>query len=105
MLRILARILGFLALGGGMAAGIYDGAKSIADGGIALTPLGTTGFWLFPRQFPAIEPAVTRHIHPLLWDPLLLNFLMLPTVIVLFAGGTALLLAGRTAETPITAPE
>jgi hypothetical protein len=105
MLRILARILGFLALGGGMAAGIYDGAKSIADGGITLTPLGATGFWLFPRQFPVIEPAVTRHIHPLLWDPLLLNLFLLPTVIVLFAAGTALLVAGRTAEAPITAPE
>jgi hypothetical protein len=95
VLRKAAQILGLLALAAGFFVGVLDSTRSIANNTIELTPLGATGFWLLPKQFVLLEPAITRNIHPLLWDPLLLNFLMLPTVVVLFVAGTVLLIAAR----------
>jgi hypothetical protein len=105
MLRLVTRLLGFLALGAGMAAGVYDGARFIADGKLEPTPLGTTSFWLLPRFFPLIEPGVARHVHPWLWDPLLLNLFLLPTVVVMFVVGTLLLIAGRARHQAVVAPD
>jgi hypothetical protein len=100
MLRILARILGFATLAAAMVAGVIDGARGLADGAPGLTSLGMSGHWLFPRQFPVIEAAIMQHVHPLL-----LNLLLVPTLIVMFALGTALLIAGRPKQAPIVAPE
>jgi hypothetical protein len=105
MLRLLARLFGFLALAAGMVAGVLDGARFIADGRLAPMPLGSAGFWLAPRFFPLIEPGVVRHVHPWLWDPLLLNVFLLPTVVVMFVLGTLLLVAGRTKQHAIIAPD
>jgi hypothetical protein len=100
MLRSLARILGFIALTAAMVAGIIDGARGLADGTPGLTSLGMSGHWLFPRQFPVIETAIIQHVHPLL-----MNILLLPTLMVMFALGTALLIAGRPKQAHIVAPE
>jgi hypothetical protein len=100
MLRSLARILGFSVLAMAMVTGIIDGARGLADGSPGLTSLGLTGHWLFPRQFAVIETAIIQHVHPLL-----MNLLLLPTLLVLFALGTALLIAGRPKQAPIVAPE
>jgi hypothetical protein len=100
MLRSLARILGFAALAAAMVAGVIDGARGLADGAPGLTSLGMSGHWLFPRQFPALETAIIQHVHPLL-----MNLLLLPTLLVMFALGTALLIAGRPKQAPIVAPE
>jgi hypothetical protein len=93
MLRTLTRWMGYLLLAAAMGLGIYDGARSIAGAGLEATPLGAAAFWLFPKHFPILEPAVTRHVHPLLWDPVLLNLFLLPAALVLFVlGGIALFL-------------
>jgi hypothetical protein len=96
MLRTLTRWIGYLMLAAAMALGIHDGARSVAISDLELTPLGTAAFWLLPRHFPILEPAVTRHVHPLLWDPVLLNFFLLPAVAIFFAlGGIALYFGQR----------
>jgi hypothetical protein len=105
MLRIFARLLGFLALGGGLAAGVVDGARLIADEMLEPTPMGSAISWLAPRFSAGIEPFVTRIVHPLMWDPVLVNFLAAPAVLVLFVSGTLLLIAGIQKQTPVTAPE
>jgi hypothetical protein len=100
MLRSLARILGFAALAIAMVAGVIDGARGLADGAPGLTSLGMSGHWLFPRQFPVLETAIMQHMHPLL-----MSLLLLPTLFVMFALGTVLLIAGRPKQAPIVAPE
>ncbi len=100
MLRSLVRNLGFVALAAAMVVGIIDGARGLADGAPGLTSLAMSGHWLFPRQFPTIEAVIIQHVHPLL-----LNVLLLPTLLVMFAMGTALLIAGRPKHAPIVAPE
>jgi hypothetical protein len=95
MFRFIIRFLGLGLLLAGFAVGVIDGAKSLDQSSLVLTPLGAALFWLLPRQFPIIEPAVTRHVHPFLWDPVLLNLFLLPAVLVCLALGTLLLVLAR----------
>ena len=90
MLRLALRLFGLLTLAGAFAALVIDGTRSIAAGEIMLTPLGSTAIWLFPAKFPILQPAVERHLHPWLWDPLLVSLLLTPTFLAL--GGLGLLL-------------
>ena len=90
MLRLALRLFGLLTLAGAFAALVIDGTRSIAAGEVMLTPLGSTAIWLFPAKFPILQPAVERHLHPWLWDPLLVSLLLTPTFLAL--GGLGLLL-------------
>jgi hypothetical protein len=101
MLRLLTRTTAFLLLATAFVMAVVDATRSIADQQVALTPLGQTLFSLFPRQFPVLEPAVTRHVHPFLWDPVLLNVLLLPTALVAAALALMLFWLTRTRARPI----
>lgn len=101
MLRFLARFLGLLLIALGFVGLVIDGTRSIANSAVSFTPLGEVAFRLFPQGFPLIEPAVTRHVHAWLWDPVLLNFFLLPASLVAFILGGLLLWAGRKRAEPI----
>jgi hypothetical protein len=101
MLRFLARVLGLLLVAAGFVGLVIDGTRSIANSTVSFTPLGELAFTLFPRSFPLIEPAVTRYVHPWLWDPILLNFFLLPAALVGFVIGGALLWVGQKPPEPI----
>jgi len=100
MLRLIVRLLGFLALAMAMAVGVYDGARAIADGGVALTSLGAASMAFFPRYFSLIESGVARYLDPLFWDPVLVSVFLLPAVFALFAVGALLLLISRSPDAP-----
>jgi hypothetical protein len=101
MLRFLARVLGLVLIAAGFVGLVIDATRSIANGAIQLTPLGDVAFTLFPRSFPILEPAITRHVHPWLWDPLLLNVFLLPASVVGFVLGLLLLWLGQPRRKPI----
>ena len=101
MTRLLFRILGLVLLAGAFAACVIDGARSIADDHLSITPMGATAYWAFPNKFPLLQPFVERQIHPFLWDPILLNLLKLPSWAVLGVLGAALLYAVRKRPPPI----
>jgi hypothetical protein len=103
MLRTFYRWTGYALLAAAMTLGIIDGARSISASMIDATPLGSAALWLFPRHFPILEPAVTRHLHPALWDPVLLNLFLLPAALVLFVAGGFCLFFGRKADEPVLA--
>jgi hypothetical protein len=105
VLRKVAQLFGLLAVAAGFLVGVLDVTRSVANNALELTPLGATSFWLAPKQFILLEPAITRNIHPLLWDPLLLNVLLLPTVLVLFVVGTVLLILGKHKTEKMAFPE
>ena len=63
MFRFLARVIGLILVAAGFVGLVIDGTKSIANSRVMFTPLGELAFALFPKQFPLIEPAVTRHVH------------------------------------------
>lgn len=104
MLRFLARALGLLLVAAGFVGLVIDGTRSIANGELSLTPLGQVAYTLFPTSFPLIEPAVTRHVHPVLWDPILLNFFLLPAALVAVLLGGLLIWLGQKPEEPIGYP-
>ena len=97
MLRFLARALGLVALAGAFSAAVVDGARSIANSTLSLTPLGSALAALAPAKFAAL-PAAAARINPKLWDPVLIDVLYVPTSAVLAALGillVALASAGR----------
>ena len=94
MLRWLVRAMGLLLLAGAFAAAVIDGARSLADQQLSLTSLGVALATLFPAKIAAL-PALAGKVHPLLWDPVLLSLLYVPTFLVLALLGVILMLLAR----------
>jgi hypothetical protein len=78
-LRFLVRVLGYLLVAGGFVALLTDGARSIANSALRFTPLGETALTFLGERFRQLQPAVERNIHPMLWDPVLVHVLQVPT--------------------------
>jgi hypothetical protein len=95
VIRLFLRIIGLALLAGAFAACVIDGARSIAAEQWSFTPAGATAYWAFPNKFPLLEPLIKRQIHPLLWDPILLHILMLPTWAVAGVLGAGLFYLAR----------
>jgi hypothetical protein len=100
MIRFLLRTLGVLIAAGGFVALIIDGVKSLANSTPVLTPLGQTGFQLLGERYLQIQPALERNIHPMLWDPVLLNLMQLPASAIGFVIGFFLLWCGQPPRDP-----
>ena len=101
MIRLFIRIVGLALLAGAFAACVIDGARSIAADQLSFTPIGATLYGAFPNKFPLMQSFVERQIHPVLWDPVLLRMLMLPTWAVLGAFGVGLFYVVRRRPPPI----
>ena len=101
MFRFLARFAGLLLIAAGFVGLVFDGTRSIANGALSFKPLDEVAFQLFPKIFPLIEPAVTRHVHPWLWDYVLLNLFLMPASVLGFLLGALLLWLGQKREEPI----
>jgi hypothetical protein len=89
MLRLVVRAVGFVALAWAFAAAVMDGARSIANSTVLLTPLGATIARLAPERFLEL-PSLAARIHPKLWDPVLIHILYVPTCVALAVVGLAL---------------
>ncbi len=101
MLRFLSRFLGLIAVAGAFVGLIVDGARTIANAQLDYTPLGQILFQALPNHFPMLEPAITRHVHPFLWDPVLLSVLLAPAALVSLGIGLILMWLGRKPVEPI----
>ena len=95
MIRWLLRVLGLGCLAGAFAAGIIDGARSIGAGQVVLTPAGATAFWIAPKKMPLLEPFLAKHGASFLWDPAIVDVLMVPTWAALAVLGLLFVLASR----------
>ena len=95
MLRFLARVLGFILIAAGFVGIVIDGTRSIANGTLMFTPLGEAAHRLFGERYLLLQPAIERHVHPLLWDPVVLNLTLLPASVVGFLLGVVLLWLGQ----------
>jgi hypothetical protein len=92
MFRFLLRTLGLFLLAGAFAALVIDGTRSIAGGALSLTSFGTMLAWIAPDKVGGLKPALS-HINPLLWDPVAVHLLMLPTWLIIGALGALVMLA------------
>ena len=100
MLRFLFRVLGLVLLAAGFVGVVIDGTRSIANNALSFTPLGEVAYGVFKERYLALKPAVER-IHPLLWDPLVLNLTLAPAALVAAALGFILLWIGQRPDEPI----
>jgi hypothetical protein len=94
MIRFVIRVVALFALAGGFAVLVIDGTRSIAANRLLMTHFGETCATLLPKQFPLLQPAITR-LNPLVWDPVLKNFFDLPTWLVLAVLGIILFWLAR----------
>jgi hypothetical protein len=101
MLRFLLRAVGAVLVAVSFAILVADGTRTIAAGEISMAHLGETAAGLLPKQFPLLKPAVERNISPLLWDPVLVNVLRLPTWLSAALAGLAIIFATRQRATRI----
>ena len=101
MIRFILRALGLAALAGAFAACVIDGARSIATSQISLTKTGESIYLVFPNKLPLFQNFVVHQIHPLLWDPILVDLLMAPTFLALGIVGLGLFYATRRRPPPI----
>ncbi len=94
MLRFLARVVGLFLIAAGFVGLVIDGTRSIANGALTFTALGEVGYRLYGERYLQLEPAVKR-IHPVLWDPIVLNLTLAPAALFAFVIGAVLLWLGR----------
>jgi len=94
MFRFLVRTLGLFLLAGAFAALVIDGTRSIAGAALSLTSFGATLAWIAPDKVAGLKPALS-HISPLLWDPVAVRLLMLPTWLVIGGLGVLIMLASQ----------
>ena len=95
MFRVLFRITGILALAGAFVALVVDGTRSIAAGQISMARLGDPLQQALGPKFANLQPLIERNISPLLWDPVLVRLLLVPTWVALMLLGCLLILATR----------
>jgi hypothetical protein len=98
MIRAGLRLVGFLVLAAGFVAAVMDGARTLAAGQIAYAKVGETAFRLLGERFLLLQPAIERHMHPVLWDPGMLTLLLAPTSLTLLVVGLVLHRLGRVRE-------
>jgi hypothetical protein len=100
LLRLLVRALGLLSLAGAFAAAVLDGARSLADQQLTVTPAGMTLATLFPDKFDMWSRLVQARLPHFLWDPIILWTLYAPTFLDLGVLGLALGYVSRPPHSP-----
>ena len=100
MLRFLSRFLGFLCLAGGFVALVYDGARSIANNDLRVTPLSDLILTVFKEKGGTLQSSI-QGIAPWLWDLLVLPLTLAPVSLIGLVLGAVLIWLGQPRPEPI----
>lgn len=95
MIKGLFRIVAFLLVAAGFVAAIMDAARSLANSMLDYVHVSTMIARVLGDRFNQIQPVIERNIHPMLWDPVLVTILLLPTSVVLLMLGLLFYRLGR----------
>lgn len=95
MFRLLLRIFGYAIVAAGFVGLMIDATRSLANSTISVTPLQDLAQMQFGERLAALQISIERQIHPLLWDPVLVDILRLPAAAAGLAIGFFLLWLGR----------
>jgi len=87
MVRLALRFFGLFLLATAFTALIVDATRSIASRSLIVTEVGQTAASLAPAKLALLQDAVKQHAHPLVYDPILVDFLKLPTFLLIAAIG------------------
>tara|TARA_B100001123_G_C14890737_1_gene859774 strand:- start:393 stop:716 length:324 start_codon:yes stop_codon:yes gene_type:complete len=69
----------------------YDLVNWLLTGEFVATDVGTVWHAVHKESLALANPAIERHLHPFLWDPVLLTILLAPAFIIFCAPGAILL--------------
>lgn len=86
------RVIGWILTGLAAALLARDLFVLVQTGRWAPIDTGALWWWLHPTSLQLAEPAIARHVHPVLWDPVMLTILLSPACLVLGVPGVLLLL-------------
>ncbi|MBV8791609.1 MAG: hypothetical protein JO205_12650 [Pseudolabrys sp.] len=95
MIRFLLRALGFLSLAAAFLLVIYDGTKSIAGNGIAITSVRMLWETINAASLQNLRPVIENTAGRFVWDPVFTGFLGAPSWAVLGVLGIIFVLLGR----------
>ena len=94
--RLIALILILIAL----ALVARDGYASWQAGAVRIMDAGTLWAGLHRDSLQLAEPAISRHLHPYLWHPVMVTILLLPAWLVFGMLGIGLWLLTRLRARP-----
>lgn len=95
MIRFLLRFIGLLLLALAFIFVIYDGMKSIADGGLFMTKFGQLWIDIHASSLQAFQATVQRYAGGELWQVAAVPILGQPVAAVFGVLGVVLILLGR----------
>ncbi len=95
MFRPLLRFLGLCLLAAAFVTLLGDVTRSVAGARLSVTPLGETLIALAPGKLALAQGFVARHLHPFLWDPVLVDLMRLPVWLAAGAIGYLAIRLGR----------
>ena len=91
-MRTACRVLGWIFAGLAAALLARDLYVLVQTGAWAPIDFGPLWNALHPGSLQLAQPAIERHVHPVLWDPVILTVLLTPAFVVLGVPGVLLLL-------------
>lgn len=94
-MRTGCRVLGWMLAGLAAVLLARDLVVLVQTGRWAPIDVGALWWYLHPTSQQLAQPAVERHIHPLLWDPVILTILLSPAFLALGIVAALLFMAGR----------
>jgi len=95
MIRFLLRFIGLICLAAAFILVIYDGTKSIAANKLFLTSARTLWELINAGSLAKLKPLLEPYAGGILWDPLMVYILEVPSWSLLGGFGILLLLLGR----------
>jgi len=96
----LFKILGLFTLALALVLAVLDITRSITASEMVLTSLASTWANISPATLEASRDAVQIWTHPVLWDPILLFLLQLPSWLVFWLVAMIFLKLGQKRENP-----
>ncbi len=100
MFSFLFKILGLFTLALALVLAVLDITRSITASEIVLTSLASTWANVSPATLLSSREAVQIWTHPILWDPILLFLLQLPSWLVFWLVAMVFLKLGQRRENP-----
>lgn len=94
-MRMLCRVLGLIVGAVALALLARDLFVLVQSGSWAPIDVGALWWTLHPGSLQLAEPAIARHLHPFLWDPVMMSVLLSPAWLPLGLLAALLLLLGR----------
>ena len=95
MLRFFVKSIGLLALVLAVITAVLDLTRSIANSAFTTTALGENWASFHRESLLLLEPAVSRYLHPFVWNPIMQGILSLPGWFVFLVLGLIFLWLGR----------